>query len=72
MKIKQLPHGRAFEENFRVTLRGEIEGQAVGWGCNKHEEKWLQDQLKAVVTESIARFYQCRLHGTSLTVKITT
>ena len=70
MKLKQYEHGTAFEESFTLHLRGEIEGQPVGWGCREHEKKWLEDSLRDVVKEAVARFYQCRLHGVSLNVEI--
>jgi hypothetical protein len=70
MKTKRYEHGTAFEETFTVMLRGEVEGQPVGWGCANHEKKWLEDSLRDAVKEAMARYYQCQLYGVSLDITI--
>ena len=72
MKTTKYEHGTAFEETFTVTLKGEVEGQTVGWGCDSHKKKWLEDSLRDVVKDAIARYYQCQLHGVSISVEIQT
>ena len=72
MKTKPYDHGTAFEETFTVMLKGEVEGNPVGWGCSRHEKKFLEDSLRDVVKEAVARFYQCQLQGVSIEVTLPT
>lgn len=60
--------GKAFEESFTVTLRGEVIGNPLGCGSGKHEKKFLEEELHAVVSQAIARYYQVSVQETSIEV----
>ena len=70
MTTKRFDHGTAFEQTFTVTLRGEVEGQPVGWGCDSHEKEWLEKSLLVAVKIAVERYYQCQLHGVYLQVSL--
>jgi len=70
MTTKQYPHGTAFVHAFTVTVRGEAVGQPVGWGSAIYEKQWLEESLLSAVRDALARYYQCELHGVSLTVTL--
>jgi len=69
MKLTHYPHGIAFQETFTVTLRGQVVGDPIGWGSAEHEAKWLENGLREVVKNAVARFYQCELLGTSIKIE---